>query len=236
MSNMNVKWAWKKCEGMQNAPEIGQQNASQQPTTLMQPTCILAHHSAYLQVISSIGTSKENPSTMMTSLMPMPYVGVLWWNPPCIQTLVHQPLSHSHATAHKYIWHPTDPNVCAACPLCIFSIPWTLGNICAWQQAPTSHTKTTLHICVVCPLHVFSTPWTLRNICTWQQNLCSHFTHQSNPTHWKGMILDITVLHRSIYMQNWWACICKSWQNHLFLEQYSPCHHLTVPISWHHKS
>jgi len=27
----------------------------------------------------------------------------------------------------------------------------------------------------------------------------SHFTHQSNP--WKGMILDIVVLHGSIYMQ-----------------------------------
>jgi len=62
---------------MQNAPEIGQQNASQQPITLVQPTYILAHHSAYPQVISSIDTRKNNPSTMMTSLMPMPYVGVL---------------------------------------------------------------------------------------------------------------------------------------------------------------
>ena len=76
---------WNEHEGMQNALEIWQQNASQQPT-LMQPTCILAHHSAYLQAISSIDTSKENPSMMMmTSPMPMPYVGVLWWNPPCVR-------------------------------------------------------------------------------------------------------------------------------------------------------
>ena len=67
----------KEHEGMQDAPEIGQQNASQQPTALMQPTHILACHSAYLQVISSINTSKKNPSTMMTSPMPMPYTGVL---------------------------------------------------------------------------------------------------------------------------------------------------------------
>jgi len=62
---------------MQDTPKIGQQNASQQPTALMQPTRILAHHSAYLQVISSIDTSKKNPSMMTTSLMPMPYTGVL---------------------------------------------------------------------------------------------------------------------------------------------------------------
>jgi len=145
MSNMNVKWMWKEHEGMQNVPEIGQQNASQQPTTLMQPTHILACHSAYLQVISSIDTSKKDPSMMTTFLMPMPYAGVLWWNPLCIQTLVHQLLSCSHATAHKYIW-----------------------------QAPTSHTKTTLHVCSACPLHIFSTPWTLRNVHTWQQAPTSH--------------------------------------------------------------
>jgi len=198
MSNRNVKWTRKEHKGMQHAPEIGQQNASQQPTTLMQPTHILAHHSAYLQVISSIDTSKKNPSTMMTSLMPMPYTGVLWWNPPCIQTLVHQPLSRSHATAHKYIWHPR--------PWCLCSVslahlqcsmdPWKRPHLAAGSHF--THQSNPAHLCSVslARLQHSMDPRKCPHLAAG-----SHFTHQSNPAHWKGMILDIVVLHRSIYTQ-----------------------------------
>jgi len=129
----------------------------------MQPTHILACHSAYLQVISSINTSKKNPSTMMTSPMPMPileycdgihHASRLWF--------VNCFLAHMLLLTNTF--DTPDPDVCAVCPLHIFSTPWTLGKV---------------------------------------QHLAagSHFMHQSNPTHWRGMILDIVVLHRSIYTQ-----------------------------------
>jgi len=185
----------------------------------------------------------------MTSPMPMPYTGVLWWNPPCIQTLVRQLLSRSHATAHKYIWHPRPQCLCSVSLVrlqCSMD-PWKCLHLVAGSHF--THQSNPTHLCSMSLArlqHSMDPPCLAAVPCA---SLALHEPLEMSmpggrlPLHAPKQPRSLErhdfghcgLTQKHIYA-NWWACIHKSWQNHLFLEQYSPCHHPTVPISWRHKS